>query len=54
MCLTVEAKAVIERFEAAVRAHDNVGAQDPEDRESIHAEYEAAKEEIEMWMSWIP
>lgn len=53
-CITEEMTAVVERFEAAVRAHDNAGAQDPEDREHIYAEYEAAKAELTECLSWVP
>lgn len=44
----------LKRFEAAVRAHEMAGAQDPEDREDIYAEYEAAKEELAEWLTWVP
>jgi len=47
-------KESLERFEAAVRAHEMAGAQDPEDREDIYAEYEAAKEELAEWLTWVP
>jgi len=35
-------KARLKRFEDAVRAHDNMGAQHPSDHAAIQAEYEAA------------
>lgn len=38
-----EYKATLERFEQAVRAHDNRGAQPPGDWHSIDREYEEAK-----------
>lgn len=37
---------LLERFEKAVRAHEMVGAQDPEDRPGIEEEYESAKAEL--------
>lgn len=54
MTISDEMKAVAERFEAAVRAHDNAGAQDPEDRENIYQEYEAAKAELLECLAWVP
>lgn len=35
-------KARLKRFEEAVRAHEMMGAQHPEDHAAIQAEYEAA------------
>ena len=40
-------KDVLARFEAAVRAEEMCGSQDPEDRPLIQEEYEQAKAEIE-------
>lgn len=54
MTVTDEMKKVAERFEAAVRAHEMAGAQDPEDREAIYEEYEAAKAELLECLSWVP
>lgn len=36
----------LERFEKAVRAHEMLGAQDPEDWPGIEKEYESAKAEM--------
>lgn len=54
MVVSDQMKAVAERFEAAVRAHEMAGAQDPEDRDAIYAEYEAAKAELLECLSWVP
>jgi hypothetical protein len=37
---------LLERFEKAVRAHEMLGAQDPEDWPGIEEEYESAKAEL--------
>ena len=43
----VKAKAAIQCFENAVRAHEMQGAQPPEEREAILTEYEEAKAQLE-------
>ncbi len=53
-CLTNEMKEVMERFEAAVRAHETKGAQDPEDHYDIQQDYEAAKAELSECLAWVP
>ncbi|ATS92466.1 hypothetical protein St11Ph5_00002 [Escherichia phage St11Ph5] len=37
---------LLERYEKAVRAHEMLGAQDPEDWSGIEEEYESAKAEL--------
>ena len=41
-----EIEKLLERFEKAVRAHEMLGAKDPEDWHGIEEEYKAAKEEL--------
>ncbi len=41
-----EIEKLLERFEKAVRAHEMLGAQDPEDWSGIEKEYESAKTEL--------
>lgn len=36
-------RKAVKEFEEAVRAHDNMGAQHPEDHAAIEAKYEQAK-----------
>lgn len=53
-CKSRTPREALENFEKAVRAHEMVGAQDPEDRPGIEEEYETAKAELLTWMSYIP
>ena len=41
-----DTEKLLERFEKAVRAHEMLGAQDPEDWPGIEEEYESAKAEL--------
>lgn len=41
-----DTEKLLERFEKAVRAHEMLGAQDPEDWSGIEEEYESAKAEL--------
>lgn len=53
-CKSKSPQEALENFEKAVRAHEMVGAQDPEDRPGIEEEYEIAKAEMLTWLSYIP
>ena len=53
-CKSRTPREALENFEKAVRAHEMIGAQDPEDRPGIEEEYETAKAELLTWMSYIP
>lgn len=41
-----EVEKLLERYEKAVRAHEMLGTQDPEDWSGIEEEYESAKAEL--------
>lgn len=53
-CKCESPQEVLDRFEKAVRADEMRGAQDTEDAVLIEEEYEAAKAELLIWMSYIP
>lgn len=52
-CISDEMKAVMERFEKAVRAEEMRGAQETEDAVLIEEEYAAAKAELTECLSWV-
>ena len=53
-CKSESPREALENFEKAVRAHEMIGAQDPEDRPGIEEEYKAAKAELLVWFSYLP
>lgn len=47
-----EYKKTLKRFEEAVRAHENIGAQHPGDRDHIQREYGAASHAIRVKLAY--
>lgn len=53
-CKSESPQEALENFEKAVRAHEMLGAHDPEDWQGIEEEYKSAKAELLTWLSYIP
>ena len=53
-CKSRTPREALENFEKAVRAVEMRGSQDPEERPGIEEKYLKAKEELKIWMSYIP
>lgn len=53
-CVSRTPLEALENFERAVRADEMRGSQDHDDRPGIEEEYLKAKEELKIWMSYIP
>lgn len=53
-CKSDSPQEALENFEKAVRTHEMLGAQDPEDWQGIEEKYKSAKQELLIWISYIP